>query len=875
MRKVAISILFLLFTVNCFYSNKSLSDATRALDDGWATGDNVRYDFSITNVRATVTGTTVQVSWESAVASDAVVEWGLQDVTDNKITQNENTNTHTVSLGTLNEGRYRYRVTSNAPDGRVAQVDNIGNMWFDVRIFPQVSSINATTDQATRKMTVTWTTDINAKGFLALGSTTLLGDLIADEGEGSATTSHSITVEIPSYDTTFYYKLSSIDEQGDETVSDNAGALYTVNIQSPAPPPTPNGTQALPYIINTSTIATTPVNYTHSADTATSTQNLIDRYYPATQKEDGNEVYYTFTITKSVTFKAALTVGGVATATVDNDVHLLTDLTTVTNKPGADFNTFRTATLYNNSSASRADVNLPTSGTITLPAGTYYVVVDGFKNASGTIKNGPFTLNVQMTEINTADITINIGALPYTYTDNTHSTATGGTRSINYYPGYSQNESGPEYIYTFTVPAGKKYKVEASLSGMPVGVDIDIHLLSSLSPLTVLGRNDTALTQILDAGTYYLAADTYVNASGVEKKGAYTLTAKFTDMTALPVTDPVVAGYLTYWSTSTTSIQWDKLTHLIYFCLEPNADGSVKALNGWNTTAAVTTAKANGKIVLLSVCLFGASNIATMVNTPANRTRMVNNIVAQVKARGAHGADLDFEIPGASARTNLTTFVHELRAAFTAEGNAPDGKPYRIHMALMPVDWANAYDIANFIDDLDYAMVMSYEGHSASSTQAGPTNKLFSPVPPWAQNFSYQYFFDHWLGKMGYQNAHKLLGGVGYYLQDFTTQNFSIPGKNLGASTVKTKTYSSIVPTINAAVPDGVNIILGYENTIKNPYYFYKKDGAYHQVWYDTRASLNTKYDYIKSRQMGGIGIWALNYDKGVTDTWNALGDSW
>ena len=87
--------------------------------------------------------------------------------------------------------------------------------------------------------------------------------------------------------------------------------------------------------------------------------------------------------------------------------------------------------------------------------------------------------------------------------------------------------------------------------------------------------------------------------------------------------------------------------------------------------------------------------------------------------------------------------------------------------------------------------------------------------------------------------------------------------------------YYQILPLVKTLSPDGVNTILGYENTIKNPYYFYKNSGTYHQVWYDTKDSLKTKYDYVKSRQMGGIGIWALNYDKGVTDTWDAIAESW
>lgn len=868
-RPILILFLTLLTVSACFRGKQDLPSGTRPdpETDGWAANPELTYDFSLKNINAAVSGTTVTISWESEFEADALVEWGAQEITDNRVYKDERTKSHSITLSNVPEGRYHFRVTSATKrDNLKAQVDNLGALWFHVRIYPAVSAINATTNSGARTLTVTWSTDRDATGFLELGNDLKYGDVLVDEGQSGI--AHSLTITLPSYGTTYYYRLLSYDDEGDLTISDNNGAGFTVFITDPAP--AQNGTNAAPYIINTSTISTTLVNYTHSADTSTSAQSLIGKYAPATQDETGNEVVYKFTVTKSAQFKATLTAGAYS-ATVDNDLHVLTSLATT---PVSGFDQ---ATLYNSDANFRNDSTVPGSASyVVLPAGTYYIVVDGFKPAAASPKNGPYTLSVQLTEIASSDITINIGALPYTYTDNTHSTATAGAPdSINFYPGYAQNESGPEYVYTFTVPANKKYKVTATLSGMLTGVDVDIHLLSSLSPLTVLSRNDSTLTQSLDAGTYYLVADTYVNSSGVEKKGAYTLTVNFVDETAVVLTNRVVQGYLTYWSSSTTSIQWDKLTHLLYFCMEPNADGSIKSMHGWDTTTAVTTAKNNNVKVLLSVCLFGAADIATMVNSPTNRARMIANIVNKVKSRGAHGADLDFEIPGKTAKNGLTTFVQELRTAFNAEGNAPDGQPYRIHMALMPIDWSGAYDIANFIGSLDYAMVMSYEGHSASSTQAGPTNKLYSPVPPWSYNFSYQYFFNHWIGKMGSANAHKLLGGVGYYMQDFSTQNFSIPSASLGSAYAKTKMYYQILPLVKALTPDGVNTILGYENTIKNPYYFYKKDGVYHQVWYDTKDSLKTKYDYVKSRQMGGIGIWALNYDKGLTDTWDAIAESW
>ena len=38
-------------------------------------------------------------------------------------------------------------------------------------------------------------------------------------------------------------------------------------------------------------------------------------------------------------------------------------------------------------------------------------------------------------------------------------------------------------------------------------------------------------------------------------------------------------------------------------------------------------------------------------------------------------------------------------------------------------------------------------------------------------------------------------------------------------------------------------------------------------------AYLCQKYDFIISKNLGGIGIWALGYDDGYDQLWNALGE--
>jgi MYXO-CTERM domain-containing protein len=83
-------------------------------------------------------------------------------------------------------------------------------------------------------------------------------------------------------------------------------------------------------------------------------------------------------------------------------------------------------------------------------------------------------------------------------------------------------ETGREFVYqvTFTKPG----KLTATVSD-DVGVDIDIHLYTSMSTNDCIARNDTTITMNVDCGTYYLVADTFKGAT--EYPGAYTLVADF------------------------------------------------------------------------------------------------------------------------------------------------------------------------------------------------------------------------------------------------------------------------------------------------------------------------------------------------------------
>jgi hypothetical protein len=124
---------------------------------------------------------------------------------------------------------------------------------------------------------------------------------------------------------------------------------------------------------------------------------------------------------------------------------------------------------------------------------------------TGTITN-PFLIPVQAMYLDSRD------------------TSLSPSDQIDSYDADPVDMSGPEYLYEFSLP--ERMEVTASLAD-DSGVDVDVYLLSSLSPVTWIARHGSTLTLTLDPGTYFLSIDTVVLA-GVPQSGAYDLTVSFT-----------------------------------------------------------------------------------------------------------------------------------------------------------------------------------------------------------------------------------------------------------------------------------------------------------------------------------------------------------
>jgi sulfatase modifying factor 1 len=116
---------------------------------------------------------------------------------------------------------------------------------------------------------------------------------------------------------------------------------------------------------------------------------------------------------------------------------------------------------------------------------------------------------------------ITIGALPYSHSANTLNAPSDSADSYSCAP--QTDESGGEFVYKLTLTQQTTVTVAVDdVSGD--SIDVDVHLLTALSPTSCSKRDNVSVQATLAAGTHYIAVDTWVDSQGKVKAGPYTLT---------------------------------------------------------------------------------------------------------------------------------------------------------------------------------------------------------------------------------------------------------------------------------------------------------------------------------------------------------------
>ncbi|MDW5325087.1 glycosyl hydrolase family 18 protein [Plantactinospora sp. KLBMP9567] len=166
-------------------------------------------------------------------------------------------------------------------------------------------------------------------------------------------------------------------------------------------------------------------------------------------------------------------------------------------------------------------------------------------------------------------------------------------------------------------------------------------------------------------------------------------------------------GYLPSWAGDVNAIQYNKLTHINYAFVLPNANGTLRAVENPSKLSSLVSRAHSGN-VKVSIAIGGWNNgddsaFEALASNASSRTTFVNSVISFVTQYNLDGVDMDWEYPdpGTSAN-NFTALMQQLSgqlrsrgklltAAVVSEGGTVNG----VQPAVFGyVDWLNimAYD---------------------------------------------------------------------------------------------------------------------------------------------------------------------------------------
>lgn len=320
-----------------------------------------------------------------------------------------------------------------------------------------------------------------------------------------------------------------------------------------------------------------------------------------------------------------------------------------------------------------------------------------------------------------------------------------------------------------------------------------------------------------------------------------------------------VFGWNPYWvGTTYNNYQWNLLSDLCYFdySVSPNTGNNTNASYNWMGSGAVTAAISNGVNVHICATLF-SSHSTFLASSTAQQT-FISNVISDLQARGGKGVNIDFEGMTASNSAPFTAFMQNLSNQLHA---AIPGS--ELSMALYAVDWSNVFDIPNLTPYVDLFIIMGYDYYWSGSTTAGPDDPLY--------NFQTSYNYTLTRSITFYLNqgmpTSKLLLGLPYYGREWETTASTIPSATTGNYTA-TKTFSVIRNNASGYYSNPL-----YDPVSFTPYFSYQVSSAWRQCFWENQYSMESRFDVVNQRNLGGIGIWALGYDDGYTEYWDAIRD--
>lgn len=224
----------------------------------------------------------------------------------------------------------------------------------------------------------------------------------------------------------------------------------------------------------------------------------------------------------------------------------------------------------------------------------------------------------------------------------------------------------------------------------------------------------------------------------------------------------------------------------------------------------------------------------TVFTDPGLRTRLVNAIYQLLTENNYNGVNLDIENVLPEDRIVFTAFVRELSERLRPSGLVMSMAAPAKTGEFPEREWIGAFDYAALAPLNDFLMLMTYEYHWAGG-EPGP----IAPVPWMEEVLAFA---------LTQIPQGKLLLGIPLHGYDWIVPppaGFFARGVSYNGATQLAAEYG---------VP------VQWDDTSKEPFFFYVSDGEKHELWFQNPNSLYAKMLLVNEYFLRGLGLWPLAF---------------
>lgn len=332
--------------------------------------------------------------------------------------------------------------------------------------------------------------------------------------------------------------------------------------------------------------------------------------------------------------------------------------------------------------------------------------------------------------------------------------------------------------------------------------------------------------------------------------------------------DKEVFGWHPYWmGDAWLSYPFELLSTISYFSYKVDPlTGSYtnpKQIEDWRTTALIDSAKVKNTKVLLTVSSHGKSNNNIFLGDRGKWSVLIDSVTRLISERDADGVDLNFEQLPYMKRERFNLFVKQFREQLD---NRINGKKAILSITLPAVDSREIFDVTELQKYADLMVIMGYDYNTGNQVQGAVAPLESSEGKSISLRNTVEFYLDNSI------DPNKTVLALPYYGSMWTGDLG--PSGEVESKFERKVTYREIMDLFTNDFVRKSNIRPFLDKkSMTNYFNLSYPDNTTKEVWYDDDFTLGKKFDYAISKNLRGIGVWALGYDNGYSELWDVIDD--